>query len=59
VTSVIILLEYVRQSILTLLYRELIDDSNITLITLYEAENKPEKAKEWQAKLLQIEAVRE
>jgi hypothetical protein len=28
-------------------------------IALYEAWNKPEKAKEWQAKLPQIEAVNE
>ena len=29
------------------------------LIALYEAWNKPEKAKEWRAKLMQIGAVKE
>jgi hypothetical protein len=30
-----------------------------TLIDLYEAWNKPEKAKEWRAKLTQTEVLRE
>jgi len=34
-------------------------DSLNNLIALYEACNKPEKANEWQAKLLQTEAVEE
>jgi len=36
-----------------LLYREPTDDSNIlhTPLDLYESWNKPEKAKEWRAKL--------
>jgi hypothetical protein len=59
VTSVIILLEYGRQNVFTLLYRELRDDSNITLIALYQAWNKPEEAEKWRAKLSQKEAERE
>jgi hypothetical protein len=56
VTSVIILLEFRYQNVLTILYRELRDNSNTTLIVLYEAWNKPEKAEQWQAKLPQTEA---
>jgi hypothetical protein len=51
VTSAIILLEFGRQKVLTILYRESRDDSNATLIDLYEAWNKPEKAEQWRAKL--------
>jgi len=51
VTSVIILLEYGRQPVFTLLYREMRDDSNTTLIALYEAWNKPEEAEKWRVKL--------
>jgi hypothetical protein len=43
-------------NVFALLYRELTDDSNTTLITLYEAWNKPEKTEKWQAKLPQTEA---
>jgi hypothetical protein len=43
------------------LYRILINGSNIVCkrIDLYEAWNKPEKAEEWQAKLVQIEDFEE
>jgi hypothetical protein len=61
VTSVIILLESGRQYVFKLLYRELRDDSNIllTIVDLYEAWNKLEKAKELRAKLQQTEAKTE
>jgi hypothetical protein len=46
-----IILESGRQNVFTLLYRELRDDSNTTLLDLYEVWNKPEKAEDWRAKL--------
>jgi hypothetical protein len=55
VTSVIIFLESGHQNVF-LLYRKLRDDSTVTLIALYEAWNKPEKAKQWRQKLLETEA---
>jgi len=57
VTSVIILLESRHQNVFTLLYRESNDNSNTSLIALYEAWNKPEKAEEWRAKLPETEAM--
>jgi len=57
VTSVIFVLEFGCQKVLTILYQELSNDSITTLIELYEAWNKPEKAEEWRAKLQQSEAV--
>jgi hypothetical protein len=57
VTSAIILLESGRHNVFTLLYHALRDDSNTTLINLYEAWNKPEEAEKWRAKLLQTEAI--
>jgi len=35
------------------------DKTDLILIDLYEAWNKPEKAKEWRAKLAKAEAVQE
>jgi hypothetical protein len=55
VTSVIISLEYRRPNVSTILYQKPRDDSNATIITLYEAWNKPEEAEKWRAKLQQIE----
>jgi len=57
VTSLIVFLKFGRQNILILLYRDFRDESNVTLIALYEAWNKSEKAEEWWAKLPQTEAV--
>jgi len=54
-----ILLKTGRQIVFILLYRELREDSNTTLIDLYEAWNKPEKASEWRVKVPKTEAVKE
>jgi hypothetical protein len=41
------------------LCKKLWSESRYNLIEIYEAQNKPEKAEEWRAKLLQTEAVEE
>jgi len=56
VTSVIILLGSGRQNVFKILYRKLRDDSNILLTDLYKVWKKPEKSKEWRAKLAKTEA---